>query len=187
MDRRRKRIIAFLQQEGGRAGRPRCAAAAATIGIRSGGKVDSVLSSPVFVGAAAVVEEFARLPRSREVGMDRGGRRETKWRPGGDGSSAFCGAFHIGSVLTGAWGSPLPPSPHSLGPLLLLRPFQSLRVDVKIAPSPLELAPMEPIGRPDDELQGGRGSLPLKEMSPEFSKREKKQEPNGKVPTPRRF
>ena len=27
------------------------------------------------------------------------------------------------------------------------RPFQSLRVDVKIAPSPLELAPMEPIGR----------------------------------------
>ena len=92
--------------------------------------------------------------------MDRGGRRETKWRPGGDGSSAFCGAFHIGSVLTGAWGSPL--SPHSLGPLLLLlllRPFQSLRVDVKIAPSPLELAPMEPIGRPDDELrlrEGGR-------------------------------
>ena len=121
--------------------------------------------SPVFVGAAAVVEEFARLPRRREeVGSgDRGERRKTKWRPGGgDGSSAFCGAFHIGSVLTGAWGSPLPLSPHplALGPLLLLRPFQSLRVDVKIAPSPLELAPMEPIGRPDDDelrpREGGR-------------------------------
>ena len=159
MDRRRKRIIAFLQQEGGRAGRGARRRGDDRDPIGRKGRFSFV--SPVFVGAAAVVEEFARLPRSREVGMDRGGRRETKWRRGVGGSdpaatvrllfaepsiSDRCSLVH-GALLS------LSPLACSLGPLLLLRPFQSLRVDVKIAPSPLELAPMEPIGRPDDELR----------------------------------
>ena len=153
MDRRRKRIIAFLQQEGGRAGRPRCAAAAATIGIRSGGKVDSVLSPP----SSLVLRPLSRNSLAcLEVGR-WGWIGEEGERPSGDPAATVRLLFAEPSISDRCslvhGGSPLPPSPRSLGPLLLLRPFQSLRVDVKIAPSPLELAPMEPIGRPDDELR----------------------------------
>ena len=154
MDRRRKRIIAFLQQEGGRAGRPRCAAAAATIGIRSGGKVDSVLSPP----SSMVLRPLSRNSLAcLEVGR-WGWIGEEGERPSGDPAATVRLLFAEPSIsdrcslVHGALLS-LSPLACSLGPLLLLRPFQSLRVDVKIAPSPLELAPMEPIGRPDDELR----------------------------------
>ena len=137
------------------------------IGVRSGGKVDSVLSLP----SSLVLRPLSRnsLLACLDVGTG-----------GGDGSGRkardqvatrrrrfVCFLRSLPYRIGAHWcmGSPLPLSPHllALGPLLLLllllRPFQSLRVDVKIAPSPLELAPMEPIGRPDDELrlrEGGR-------------------------------
>ena len=147
MDRRRKRIIAFLQQEGGRGGRggrgvrrPR---------RRSGS--DRAERSIQFClprlrwccGRCRGI----RSPASKSGGGDRSGRRArdqvaTRRR------RFVCFLRSLPYRIGAQWCMGL-----SSPSLLLLRPFQSLRVDVKIAPSPLELAPMEPIGRPDDELR----------------------------------
>ena len=120
MDRRRKRIIAFLQRSsalGRKEGRKEDTG-------RRGGRDDrdpigrkgrlsfvslSLSLSPVGVYPVGAVQ-WPLSWNSFVSKFEGGGRRR-------DGSSAFCGAFHIGSVLSGAWGSPLLPSPPHPPPL----------------------------------------------------------------------
>ena len=105
MDRRRKRIIAFLQRSSA-LGRKEDTG-------RRGGRDDrdpigrkgrlsfvslSLSLSPVGVYPVGAVQ-WPLSWNSFVSKFEGGGRRR-------DGSSAFCGAFHIGSVLSGAWGSP---------------------------------------------------------------------------------